>query len=341
MDVKRIKQYIYQNDKIEYILSQIGCKNIVRHDNYYTCANYDGDNNKAICQYFDSEYLNCINYTREIKYNKKLDYPTSIIDLVCFNKKINWFQCLKYICDILGLDYYELENEDDIPESLKMLQMLYDMKSGDYIEENYKLKPISEKILTYYKPYVNDMFLKDNISYDIQKYFEIGYCDETNYITIPIRDELGNLVGVKGRIYEYGNIENKYIYLEKCARSKILFGLDKSIKYIKEKGCVYIGESEKFTLQLYTMGYYNVVSTGGKKLSKIQKNKLISLGVDLIFCFDKDVTKEEIQEMSSYFKGVNVFMIYDKDNILNDKESPSDNILKWEKLVQNNIIKII
>jgi DNA primase len=339
MDIKRIKQYIYDNEKVEYILSQIGCKNIVRHDNYFTCANYDGDNNKAICQYFDSDYLRCINYTRDIKYGKS-DSSTSIIDLVCYSKQINLFQCIKYLCDILGLDYYEMSNEDDIPESLKMLQMLYDMKTGDFVDEQYKLKPINEKILKYYKPYVNDMFLNDNISYDIQKYFEVGYDDETNHITIPIRDELGNLVGVKGRIFEYGDVENKYIYLERCARSKLLFGLDKSIKYIKEKGCCYVGESEKFVMQLFNMGFYNAVSTGGKKISRIQKNKLMSLGVDLIFCFDKDVIKEEIEAMAEYFKGINIYMMYDKDNILDVKESPSDDRSKFEYLNNNCILKI-
>jgi DNA primase len=340
MDIRRLKQYIYSNDKTEYILSQIGCKSIVKHDNYYTCSNFDGDNTKAICQYFDSEYLNCENHTRDIRYNKNLKNPTSIIDLVCFNKQINLFQCIKYLCDILGIDYYESENEDDIPESLKMLQMLYDMKTGEYVEENYKLKPISDKILTYYKHYVNDMFAKDNISYEIQKYFEIGYDDETNHITIPIRDELGNLVGVKGRIFEYGHVDNKYIYLEKCARSKILFGLDKSLKHIKEKGIVYIGESEKFVMQLWNMGYYNAVSTGGKKISRIQKNKLVSLGVDLAFCFDKDVLKDEIETLSQDFQGVNVFMMIDNENILNEKESPSDNYEKWIKLLDSSITKI-
>jgi len=340
MDIKRLKQYIFTNEKVEYILLQIGCKNIVKHDNYYSCSNHDGDNNKAICQYFDTEYLNCINYTRDIRYNKSSNF-TSIIDLVCFVKQINLFQCIKYLCDILGLDYYEMSNEDDIPESLKMLQMLYDMKTGDFVEENYKLKPISEKILTYYKPYVNDMFFKDNISYETQKYFEIGYDDETNYITIPIRDELSNLVGVKGRYFGNSDeVENKYIALEKYAKSKILYGLDKSIKYIKETGFVYVGESEKFVLQLFNMGYYNCVSTGGKKISRIQKNKLCSLGVNLVFCFDKDVLKEEIKAMAEYFKGINIYMMYDKDNILDVKESPSDDRSKFEYLNNNCILKI-
>lgn len=340
MDIKKIKDYIYNNNKTEYILSEIGCKNIVKHDTYYTCSNYNGDNKNAINQYYDSSYLNCINHTRDIRINKKPENSTSIIDLVCYNKNLNLFQGCKYLCDLLGLDYYQLENDDDIPESLKLIQMLYDMKSGDYIEENTKLQPISEKILTYYKSYVNPMFFNDNISYEIQKLFEIGYDDETNHITIPIRDELGNLVGVKGRIFDYNVTENKYIYLEKCARSKILFGLDKSIKYIKEKGFVFVGESEKFCMQLFSMGYYNCVATGGKKISKMQKNKLMSLGVDLIFCFDKDVIKEEIIDLADSFEKINIFMIEDKDNLLNKKESPSDSREKWEQLIENSIVKI-
>ena len=152
------------------------------HDTYYTCSNYDGDNKNAINLYFNSDYLNCVNHTRDIRINNKdKSYSTSIIDLVCYNKKMDVFQAVKYLCDILGIDYYSMENDDELPESLKIMQMLFDLQSGEYIEENIKLKPINEKILTYYKPYVNDMFKNDNISYDTQKYFEIGY-DRNNFV---------------------------------------------------------------------------------------------------------------------------------------------------------------
>ena len=341
MDIKKLKRIIFEQNKVEYILNDIGCKDIVRHDTYYSCANYNGDNRTAINQYFDTEYLNCINYTRDIRYNTKLNNPTSIIDLICYNKKINLFQCANYLCEILGVDYYSLQNNGDLPESLKLLQMLEDMSCGDYDEEENKpLKPISEKILTYYKPYVNLMFYRDNISYDIQKEFEVGYDDSTNCITIPIRDELGNLVGVKGRYLDETLKENKYVYIEKCARRKILYGLYKSYKYIKQKGIVYIGESEKFTMQMFSMGYYNCISTCGKKISKNQKMKIASLGVDIVFCFDKDVQKEELINLSEDFIGANIYMIYDKDNILNEKESPTDNKDKWEILLKTSIIKI-
>ena len=100
---------------------------------------------------------------------------------------------------------------------------------GSYISKNddKPLKPISEEILNYYKNYVNDLFYDDNISYQTQKDFEIGFDPESNRYTIPIRSELGDLLGVKGR-YFYRDVpenENKYIYLEPCSKSQVLYGL--------------------------------------------------------------------------------------------------------------------
>ena len=46
------------------------------------------------------------------------------------------------------------------------------------------------------------------------------------------------------------------------------------------------------------MGYCNSVGIGGKKISSQQIEKLTRLGVDLIFCFDKDVTKKRNRKYS-------------------------------------------
>ena len=107
------------------------------------------------------------------------------------------------------------------------------------------------------------MFKEDNIDYETQQEFEIGYDECSNRITIPIRDDLGNLVGIKGR-YFYRNVpsnEEKYIYLEKCAKSQILYGLYKTINYIKSANRVFVVEAEKGVHQLYGQGYCEVVST--------------------------------------------------------------------------------
>lgn len=338
MDVRDVKQYIYENNKTEYILEHIGCHHIQFHHNYYTCANYNGDNIKAVQVFIDNDFLRCVNYTRVICETQD---KASLIDLVMYNKNLSLFHAIKYLCDILGLDYYQQKDEeDDLPESLKITQMLIEMQKGTYVEEEMKLSPIPEVILSYYKPYMNNMFAKDGIPYDIQQLFEVGYDDQTNTITIPIRDEIGNLVGVKGRKFDATLVENKYLYLEPCAKSKILYGMDKSYSYIKKCGFVYVGESEKSVMQWFGMGIYNAVSVGGKKISKAQIIKLSSLGVKIIIAFDKDVKQKELEKIANEFiYGISVYAILDQNGLLEDKESPTDNQEKF-KILSKNLIKL-
>ena len=62
----------------------------------------------------------------------------------------------------------------------------------------------------------------------------------------------------------------KYLYLEPCARNRILYGLFKTEPYIKNEGLVYVGEAEKSVMQMWNMDVYNCVATGGKKVSQNQ-----------------------------------------------------------------------
>ena len=340
MDVKELKNYIYENRYVEQILESIGCHHIKYHASnaYWTCANANGDNNGAIVLY-NNKYLMCLNYTRQMV---KGDRKTDIVDLVCYTKDLTFPEGLKFICEEIGMSYYH-DFDEDIPESFKILKMIDDMNSNSLEEKEKPLKPISERILSYYKEYVNDLFYEDNIDYSTQKEFEIGFDEESNRYTIPIRSEIGDLVGVKGRYFDrkVPEGENKYIYLEPCAKSKIIYGLYKTIEYIKSKGRIYVGEAEKFPLQLWSYGYRNSGSTGGKELSQYQIDMLVRLGVDIVLCFDKDVTKEEYEEIAERFPdGVPLFYMFDEDNILDEHESPSDNPTKWQRLVDNNIYRL-
>lgn len=340
MDVQELKNYIYENKYVEQILDSIGCHHIKYHhsNEYWSCANADGDNNGAIVIY-DNEFLMCINYTRQmVKGNRNTD----LIDLVCYAKHLTFPQGLKFICEEIGISYYH-DFEEDIPESFRILQMIADMNSNITEEKEKPLAPIKEVILSYYKPYVNDIFYEDNIDYKTQKEFEIGFDEETNRYTIPIRSEIGDLVGVKGR-YFYRDVpenENKYIYLEPCSKSKILYGLHKTLDYIKDKGVVYVFESEKAVMQLWSYGYKNAVSTGGKTISRHQVELLVRLGVKIVLCFDKDVEKSEYENIAAMFPdNIPLFYMFDEDNLLYGHESPSDDSKKWQKLKENNIYKL-
>jgi DNA primase len=247
---------------------------------------------------------------------------------------------MKFVCEFAGINYYG--EREDLPESLQILRMLKDMSIGDENEDNSQVKPISEKILSYYLPHPNKMFEDDGISLEVQQVFEVGYDAQSNYITIPIRDSIGTLCGVKGRYFgDPDELHTKYTYLEKCNKSKILYGYWQNKEYIKNNNFIYVVESEKAVQQLATIGVRNVVSTGGKTISKTQVELIIRTGCTPIFAYDKDVQEDELQEIASMFMdGITVYAIIDKDNILDEKESPSDNTEKWSVLVKNNVYLI-
>lgn len=336
MLASELKETILNNSYTEQILEEIGCHSIVNHGEYITCANKTGDNKQAVVIYLNDN-LTCINYTRSMSKEKRTH---DIFDLVSYNQEISFPEALKFVCDIIGVDYYKPQEE--LPESLQILRMLKDMNLENGAEDNTPLKPISEKILSYYLPYPNLMFQKDNIPLSIQEEFEVGYDPFTNYITIPIRDELGSLVGVKGRWFgESDGIHSKYTYIERCNKSRILYGYYQNKDYIKNSSSIYIVESEKAVMQLAGLGIKNVVSTGGKTISKAQVELITRTGCTPILAFDQDVSEEELSSIANMFMdGISVYAIIDKEHILDEKESPSDNSDHWFKLIKNHIYQI-
>ena len=337
MQVNELKEYLLNNELCEDVLTALGCGHVRNRGEYISASNPDGGDNKQAITLYLSENLNCIDYTRQISKTKR---ATDIFDLVAYFKQCTFAESMKWVCDTVGLDYYH--EPDDVPESLLIIKMLKEMSVGCDEEDNTPLKPISEDVLRYYLPYGNKMWEDDNVSLSTQRFFELSFDPCTNSVAIPIRDEIGTLIAIKARRVEYNPDvnESKYFFLEPGAKSQVLYGLYQNSKLIQTRGVVYVGESEKFTHQLYDMGYFGV-STGGSKVSKRQIEMLTRLAVKIIFCFDKDISEEELQNITGGFMdGIDIYAILDKDNILDEKESPSDDPKKWSYLVKNNIYKI-
>ena len=343
MDVQFLKEKLLEENRVAALLLSLGCHHVKQSSNMVQCANPDGgDNPTAVCVYLN-ENLTTLDYTRQLLPDGQTR-TTDIIDFVCWAQKINFFAALKWICSTCGYDYYD--EPEELPESLQILHMLTKMnKESAVVDEvdNTPIKPISKKILDYYMPVGNILFERDGISLSTQHKFGVGYDAQSNRITIPIYSEIGDLVGVKGRVFQkkVDKGQNKYVYLVPCNKGKILYNLNGNFDNIVKQGRVYVGESEKFCMQIYEMGYYGV-ATGGTKITQHQINMLTRLGVQVVFAYDKDVDEEKLKNIASMFvNGVPVYAIIDKDGtILDDKESPSDNPAKWERLIKNNIYKI-
>lgn len=338
MDVTSLKEHICNEDLSEQVLESIGCHSISRHgDDYITCANKDGDNKNAIVLYLN-ENLTVINYTRCISKTKR---TTDIIDLVMFNEDCSFPEALKFICNEIGMDYYNNELEE-MCESLQIIKMLQGWLTNEDMECNTPLKPISEKILSYYINAGNKMWEDEGISLETQSEFEIGYDPHSNYITIPVRDELGSLVGVKARYFgKPDEYHSKFTALEKYSKSKVLYGYWQNRLFIKNNRKIIIVESEKSVLKLAEIGCRNVVATGGKKITKQQIEMIVRTGCTPIIAFDKDCDEGQLQHIADMFvDGIDVYAIIDKCNMLDEKESPMDRFDVWEVLSKEHIYKI-
>lgn len=341
MDIAELKNQILNKDLISTVLESLGCHNIAKRNGYYQCGNPDGDNKTAITVY-ENDNLTTVDYTRSIS-----DNTADIFDLVKFFKEVNFFEALKLVCGWCDIDYYS-DPTEELPESVRVMRELYEIvyssSDGKEIIDTKPIKPISEKILTYYSPFVNDFFKADNISYSTQREFEIGYDSESNRITIPIRDEFGTLVGVQGRLLkkELSEDDTKYLFIEPVNKSKILYGLHKTFPYINHKRRVFVTESAKGVMQLWDLDRQNSVATFGCKISQAQADKISKLCADVCFLYDKDVAREEIEKMAQKFiRGTKVYAVIDKNGILNEKESPTDDPKKFKELLKTSIERIV
>ena len=336
MDAQTIKEYIFSNNKIEVVLENLGMHHIQWHNRneYITCGMPDGDNPSSTVIYCDNSFFMVKAYTRDIVDPYGI---SDIISLVSFIKKTIFTQSINWLCELFGLDYY-VDNISDDPTLgyFKTFDALMKPKTSLEVQ----LKPIPEETLKAYLPWDNTIFYEDHIDWETQAEFELGLDVFSHRITIPIRDEMGRLVGVKGRrAWDVVDEWNpKYIYLHQCAKSRICYGLYKTLPYIRERNEIIVCESEKGVMQLWTYGYRNCVAVGGHSISQQQQDLIIQSGAaTVIIAFDKDVSEEIVRkdaESLSLYRRVEY--ILDFNNILDEKESPMDNPNKWIDLYEKN-----
>lgn len=232
------------------------------------------------------------------------------------------------------------------------------------LKERYQIKKKSVE-LPQYSNGILDMFMKnypvewlnDGISRHAMDKYNIKYSVSQNKIIIPHYDINNNLIGIRGRALNEWEIENigKYmpIQIEKKwythPLSLNLYGLNHTKENIKKYGICYIGEAEKFCLQSESFSFPNCsCAVCGSQFNKYQLDILMKncQPKEIVICFDKE---EKDKEDKYFFKLYNMCkkyinyckmsFIYDTENLLKLKESPTDcgeNIFK--KLLERRII---
>ena len=140
---------------------------------------------------------------------------------------------------------------------------------------------------------------------------------------------------IMGRLnkYEIDDFENKWMPIQPFQKSKTIFGFSENYHSIQNKGVLFVGESEKFTMQLSSHGVDLGLSLGGNNLSQFQANNIKSLFAKrIIVSLDEGLDEQVSVDMARRLKQENFFQnevlyIYDRNNKYlpkGSKMSPSD-----------------
>lgn len=326
MTASELKEYIFNNNKVEDVLIHISCHHIKYHDGmgYYTCGNVDGDNQSAIVVYLD-KYLNVMDYTR-----KDIGYGSDILTLVQYNlsvinkHKVGFKDAINYLCNLYGLDTrYRKKKEVVVKDPLSIFK---DILTSD---DDYD-RDIEEIMEMDYVPYVHIDFFREGITKKTIDKFELCYSNIKKRTMIPIRYWLdGTLLAYNGRSSvencEYYGIK-KYMITKHYPKSINLYGLWENQKDIEEKGYITVFEAEKSVLKRDSLMDSTGVALTGHTMSNEQVRIILGLNIDeVVIALDKDIDINEVRNMcEKFYNKRKVSYIYDKYGLLNDKDSPAD-----------------
>ena len=313
------KQLLEDPENICTLLEEFEFEHItIKRNEIRFARNSEGGHNIRI-KLENNDYLNVTDYARS--------EHCDIVSYIIKEKHTDFRTVLTAIKRILHL------SDDWRPQSNKR-----EIFGGIYSRIINKTKPqpkvYDESILNNYLKVGNTRFLKDHLSLESQRRFEIMYNVETDRIVIPIRNTFGDLCGTKcRRNYDTDNEDDpKYIFEYPCQKSLILYGVYQNYPWLYGSDKIFIFEAEKSVIAADSYGYQNAVSIMGNVLSEYQAKELLSLNAKE-YCFmldeglDPEITYKNTQTLKS-LATMREFKItwFDWRNSLSigEKESPTD-----------------
>ena len=245
----------------------------------------------------------------------------------------DWFTDIYEL--VRGCSYFSEENKH--PNTYRSIRDDYTQK-----KERRELPSYPEGVIESFIKYYPFEWLKDGITKEAMDKFNIRFSPSQNKIIIPHYDVNNRLIGIRGRALNEEDIENwgKYMPVQIEGKwyshplSLNLYGLNKTKENIKTTGIAYLFEAEKSVLQMESFSIPNcAAAVCGSKLNKYALDILVRTchPQEIVICFDK----EELPHEDKYFNHLyelckkyqaysNFSFIYDKENLLNLKDSPTD-----------------
>lgn len=345
MDIAQIKLYLLESpSRLEKLLEYFGFHGFNYAQDSLRCAVPDGDNTSSVAIYLVPTLPGVV-YTRG---SFKGDI-FSIIEKICGRTFADIIRITRTLFNLAGQKSH-----------IKRIDVLGDIrkyrKKKSVVKEN-KLYDESVVMAGYIKPpYVHEDIFNEGISPEVIKSYNISYDPNFNRILFPHYDwvEHDKIVGMQGRIAGMTTSEASLLgvpkywnYITGYYKRTNLYGWSHAHDNIINEKKLIIFEGEKSVLKHATMTFNKSfsVAIGGVELHDEQIKFIAThtpLDTEVIFAFDKDVTKDEeesermfdLASRMSLFRDTSVIIDrIDNGKILGEKDSPVDNgHLVWEYL---------
>ena len=334
-------------DKIKDLLIQLGATNIVDKGTHFItptiCHNENADEaSMKLYFYKDTKLFVCYTECGNMSIFKFLKhyYETRQIEY-------DWYQ-----------DILQVILNCSLQRKKEGFQSSYKIKREDYFQkkDRKELPKYSKGILDVFVKKYPVEWLNDGIDSHAMDKFNIKYSISQNKIIIPHYDVNDNLVGIRGRALNDWEIENLGKYMPVQIEQKWyshplslnLYGLNVNKENIQKTGVCYLFEAEKSVMQVESFNMINCsAAVCGSQLNKFQIDLLIRTchPREIVLCFDKEELKGEDKYFmklwnicQKYRNYCNFSFVYDREGLLELKDSPSD---KGEKIFKKLIEKRI
>ena len=323
LDDDKIKQLLDKldipwQDKGNYLICKTACHNIDLDEASWKLYYYK--NNKFFYCYSSCQGMSIFKFLRQYYETRQIEY--------------DWYQDIYEVVrdcsNFKGIDGF-------VVERYKSLRDRYEIRRKEI-----QLPQYSSNVLDCFVKLYPQEWLDDGITQQAMDKFDISYSISQNKIIIPHYDIDGRLVGIRGRALNEWEIENvgKYTPIKieqtwyKHPLSMNLYGLNITKDNIRTHGICFLFESEKAVMQMEGFQYPNCsAAVCGSNFNKYQLNILMKTCAphEIILCFDK----EELPGEDKYFNKLwnicqkyknycNFSFIYDRDGLLDLKDSPTD-----------------
>ena len=322
-----------QPDLIIKLMTDLGADRYIEKDNYIIfptiCHNINSaEASMKLYYYKDNKFFYCYTEDDGMSIFKFLEtyYKTR-------NIEYDWYDDIYSV--ILSCSY--IQKEETLYSSRR------EKLSDKYSRKEFKdIATYSNNILDIFTTFYPPEWLNDGISKESMDKYNIKYSIPQNKIIIPHYNIKGELVGIRGRALNEDEVENfgKYMPVKienkwyKHPLSLNLYGLNISKDNIKKEKVCYLFESEKSCMQTDGFNIPNCsAAVCGSSFNKNQLKILLKYcqPQEIVICFDKEEKPNEQKYFyklwnicKKYSNYCNFSFIYDRENLLNYKDSPSD-----------------